>query len=537
MASGSVGRRPTRRPGCRSPPRSTAGPPRRRRRRRRPRPSVRRRPSRHRPRTHRDRAARQQALELGSVAVLGRAEEPVGGADGLGQGDAAGHVLAGDGPGRLEQQPVAGADARGHGGSASRSPPGGRRRRRRCGSRWRRSRGRPARCRLRSLTVTWTQAGIVGRRGAAGEARPLPGQVVVVQHGRAVRRSTPATAAAAPGLRGSEQRFSTTTRSAPRGRSRSRRGVGGSAASMARPGRRWSTGPAPATVRTSKPRARGAPPIWPPPPTPRRSRRGGTRRWRRPVWPRAGHPTRDRHGADRAAATTRAGRYRRCGGRPAPTLPPLTSRCSGRRRAYQVGGAWPGSPSTGPSAATPCPGSVMRGLRGALADGQGTTPTVRVVVLTGAGDEAFCAGADLGGMGEADERRGRVPRSPRGPGRARRGVPGAVASGQADHRPGPGLGHGRGVRPGARLRPGGGLGPGPLRCPRDQRRPLAVHDHRPPGPLDAAEEGARADAHRPGGGRRRGRAHRVRDQGRAPRRARRGGGRAGRRPWRPSPRP
>ncbi|HXQ62859.1 MAG TPA: enoyl-CoA hydratase-related protein [Acidimicrobiales bacterium] len=41
---------------------------------------------------------------------------------------------------------------------------------------------------------------------------------------------------------------------------------------------------------------------------------------------------------------------------------------------------------------------VMTGLRDALAAAKGD-PDVRVVVLTGAGDEAFCAGADLGAMG------------------------------------------------------------------------------------------------------------------------------------------
>jgi enoyl-CoA hydratase/carnithine racemase len=41
---------------------------------------------------------------------------------------------------------------------------------------------------------------------------------------------------------------------------------------------------------------------------------------------------------------------------------------------------------------------VMTGLREALAAAK-ADPDVRVVVLTGAGDEAFCAGADLGGMG------------------------------------------------------------------------------------------------------------------------------------------
>jgi enoyl-CoA hydratase/carnithine racemase len=41
---------------------------------------------------------------------------------------------------------------------------------------------------------------------------------------------------------------------------------------------------------------------------------------------------------------------------------------------------------------------VMTGLRDALGAAK-ADPEVRVVVLTGAGDEAFCAGADLGAMG------------------------------------------------------------------------------------------------------------------------------------------
>jgi enoyl-CoA hydratase/carnithine racemase len=46
--------------------------------------------------------------------------------------------------------------------------------------------------------------------------------------------------------------------------------------------------------------------------------------------------------------------------------------------------------------------SVMRGLRQAMARAK-DDPEVRVVVLTGAGDAAFCAGADLGGMAGGDE--------------------------------------------------------------------------------------------------------------------------------------
>ncbi len=46
--------------------------------------------------------------------------------------------------------------------------------------------------------------------------------------------------------------------------------------------------------------------------------------------------------------------------------------------------------------------SVVEGLRQAFWSA-GTEPEVRVVVLTGAGDAAFCAGADLGGMGGGSE--------------------------------------------------------------------------------------------------------------------------------------
>ncbi|HXX90264.1 MAG TPA: enoyl-CoA hydratase-related protein [Acidimicrobiales bacterium] len=44
---------------------------------------------------------------------------------------------------------------------------------------------------------------------------------------------------------------------------------------------------------------------------------------------------------------------------------------------------------------------VMRGLRAAVSRAK-EDDEVRVVVLTGAGDKAFCAGADLGGMGGHD---------------------------------------------------------------------------------------------------------------------------------------
>src|SRR4029077_1467107 len=43
--------------------------------------------------------------------------------------------------------------------------------------------------------------------------------------------------------------------------------------------------------------------------------------------------------------------------------------------------------------------AVIGELRGALARAK-ADPAVRVVVLTGAGDQAFCAGADLAGMAD-----------------------------------------------------------------------------------------------------------------------------------------
>src|SRR4030095_15897292 len=52
----------------------------------------------------------EQAFELGGVAVLGRAGQPVVSGQGFGHGQAGGHVLAGDGPGRLEEQPAVGGD-------------------------------------------------------------------------------------------------------------------------------------------------------------------------------------------------------------------------------------------------------------------------------------------------------------------------------------------------------------------------------------------------------------------------------------------
>src|SRR5256885_13335032 len=57
---------------------------------------------------------------------------------------------------------------------------------------------------------------------------------------------------------------------------------------------------------------------------------------------------------------------------------------------------------------------VVEGLRGRIADAR-SNPSVRVVVLSGAGDQAFCAGADLTGMAgaswfELHEARGQMAR-------------------------------------------------------------------------------------------------------------------------------
>src|SRR5262245_40748399 len=58
---------------------------------------------------------------------------------------------------------------------------------------------------------------------------------------------------------------------------------------------------------------------------------------------------------------------------------------------------------------------VIRGLRRHL-EQLATDPEVRVVVLTGAGEKAFCAGADLGGMAagasylDLHESRGELPK-------------------------------------------------------------------------------------------------------------------------------
>ncbi len=164
---------------------------------------------------------------------------------------------------------------------------------------------------------------------------------------------------------------------------------------------------------------------------------------------------------------------------------------------------------------------VMQGLRDAMATAR-ADDEVRVVVLTGAGDRAFCAGADLTGIaaneGAAAAHEGRglladlfrdmwslgkpiVARGPwlRARGRLRTRV--RVRSGRRGRR--------RGVR-----------------HTRDQRRPVALHDHGPAAALDGAEDRTGPDDDRPPRRRGRGRAPRVRPTRRSGRRARRDGRRA-----------
>ena len=54
-----------------------------------------------------------EVFELWAVAVLGRAEQPVGGVQAGSRGHACPDVLSGQGPGGLEDKPVVGADAEG----------------------------------------------------------------------------------------------------------------------------------------------------------------------------------------------------------------------------------------------------------------------------------------------------------------------------------------------------------------------------------------------------------------------------------------
>ena len=133
------------------------------------------------PVVHRAPGRGQDGGQLVVEAVLGRTEQPVGGAQRLGQGHARRHVLAGEAPGSaggppnrrratprarrvVARRPGAGIDDR---SGCRRSP--------------RRCRGAASSSPARSLMVTWRHAGSSGGGGWWRQVGPLPGQVVVVQ--------------------------------------------------------------------------------------------------------------------------------------------------------------------------------------------------------------------------------------------------------------------------------------------------------------------------------------------------------------------
>ena len=131
---------------------------------------------------HPDPGPGQDALELVVVVLLGRAEEPVVGADGLGHRQPGGDVLARDGPGRLEQQPARRRRRRGCAGCRPdpRSAPGWQRR---CGSRWPRCPGRPSSLSRPVVDGHVHPGRVIGWGREAGELIPLPGQVVMAEDG------------------------------------------------------------------------------------------------------------------------------------------------------------------------------------------------------------------------------------------------------------------------------------------------------------------------------------------------------------------
>jgi len=138
-------------------------------------------PSRAVPVHDRDLGRRQQALQLRSVAVLGRSEEPERGAETGGEGQPATHVLAGDGPGRLEQESVVPGDPE----LLPRPGPVAHRRVDVEGIAHHRGRDPP----VGQLTPAHVVDGdvdpsrMVRRRRCAGEALTLPRQVVVMENG------------------------------------------------------------------------------------------------------------------------------------------------------------------------------------------------------------------------------------------------------------------------------------------------------------------------------------------------------------------
>ena len=123
-----------------------------------------------------------EALELGSVAVLGGSEEPVGGVERIGQGNGSAHVLAGQGAGGLQQQrrPVGNAQGLAHAGPFTR-----------CGIRIEgvvdRRGGYPADGQLGAAQLVDGHVGprgVVRRRREMRQLGALPGQVMVMQERR-----------------------------------------------------------------------------------------------------------------------------------------------------------------------------------------------------------------------------------------------------------------------------------------------------------------------------------------------------------------
>ena len=391
-----------------------------------------------RPCTTRAAGPGQQAVELGAVAVLGRAEEPERGAHAPRPAPGRRPRSCGGWPG------WAGARA----GSSGAEPEGlarcragrrrGRRRRRRCAPRWPRSRARqfaPAQV----VDGDVDPARVVGRRGMAGELLALPGQVVVVQHGPA-GPAGPRPRPAAAGVEGER------TQVLHHHQVGARQGVvdlavgrGVAGASMASPGQevvdRARAGHR-ADVEAQV--LEGAGPFRRLDRPPRRNRPGGRRRGRRPG---RGHEPATLPGPWQPH---RAGPW--TGGRALPSLAcpsPSPRRCEPRRGLgdaevlYQVdAGGVARITINRPERRNAMSWEVMRGLRDALAEAAKADPAVRVVVLTGAGDEAFCAGADLGrhGRRRTSPTTGFLAR-PRGARRAGRGVRGPLAPGQAHRSP------------------------------------------------------------------------------------------------------
>ena len=124
----------------------------------------------------------QEAGELGPVALLGRAEDPVGRPEAGGERQRGGHVLAGDGPRGVQQEALvrAHSETGASGGPVTRGRVGVERVRDRGGV-------DAARRELPPAEVVDGHVGprAVHRRPACdrGEPLPLPGEVVVVEDG------------------------------------------------------------------------------------------------------------------------------------------------------------------------------------------------------------------------------------------------------------------------------------------------------------------------------------------------------------------